>query len=584
MPFFILRSLALAITAAAAQSLFACSSSGPTPPSITISTAPVPDAPRINGALIVGVLPGTPLQYTIAATGTPRPTFAAAGLPAGLTLDPTSGRIAGSVGTPGRSTVMITATNDVGSDTRGLVIEVGDTLALTPPMGWNSYDSFDDSVKEGEFLAQATWMRDHLQPYGWDTVVVDFRWYDPHAPASDFQAGATELVVDANGRYLPAPVRFPSAANGVGFAALAQQVHDMGLRFGIHIMRGMPRQTYLADAPIAGSTFTAQQAGDPSSVCRWNADNYGVRGNTPAGQAWYDALFSLYASWGVDFVKVDDITSNPGATDYFADEVQAIHAAIVKSGRSIVLSLSPGETPVAAAEHLITHANMWRQSDDFWDRPADLDNSFNLAHRWTVVTGPPGHWPDADMLPLGRLGPRCPVKGRNRTTAFTRNEQVMMLSLWALMPSPLMLGANLVESRDPFLTALLTNEEVLAVNQDPLGARGQRLWLSGDTGDTEAWSKALSEGRTAVGVFNRGGADVELTVTYAALGVTGPQVVRDLWRRMDLAESTDGFSVAVPARAGLLYTLSPRMGEAAHAAPQAARDGKMRRVVDPSIR
>jgi len=209
---------------------------------------------------------------------------------------------------------------------------------------------------------------------------------------------------------------------------------------------------------------------------------------------------------------------------------------------------------VAEAAHLTTYANMWRQSDDFWDRPADLDNSFELAQRWTAVTGPPGHWPDADMLPLGRLGPRCPVKGRNRTTAFTRNEQIMMLSLWAIMPSPLVLGANLVASNDPFLTALLTNEEVLGVNQDVLGARARRLSLSGDT---EVWAKDLSGGRTAVGVFNRGAADTEVTVTYADLGVADAPLVRDLWRREDLAASGGGFTVTVPGRVGLLYTVSP---------------------------
>lgn len=521
---------------------------------ISISMTAAPPAPRINGALIVGTLTGAPLQHTIAATGTPRPTYSATGLPAGLTLNATNGRISGSVATAGRTIAMITATNSVGSDTKALTIVAGDTVALAPPMGWNSYDSFDDSVRESELVAQAIWLRDNLQPFGWDTVVVDFRWYDPNAPHSNQGGNNPNLVTDDNGRFLPDPGRFPSAANGVGFRALAQQIHDMGLKFGIHIMRGIPRKTYNANTTIANSTSTAQQAGDTGRICRWNSDNYGVRGNTAAGQAWYDSLFSLYASWGIDFVKVDDITSNPGATNYWADEVEAIHAAIAKSGRSMVLSLSPGETPVAQANHLVVHANMWRQSDDFWDRAGDLNASFTLAQRWTVVTGPPGHWPDADMLPLGRLGPRCPVGGGNRTTRFTRNEQVMMMTLWAVMPSPYMLGANLTTSNDTFMNALLQNEEVIAVSQDALGARGRRVVLQ-DT--TEVWVKDLSGGRKAVGLFNRGSADATVAATWAQIGVTGNPIVRDLWRRADVAGMTTGLSISVPGRAGLLYTVSP---------------------------
>ncbi len=520
---------------------------------ITISMAAAPATPRINGALIVGVLTGTPVLHTIAATGTPRPTYTATGLPAGLTLNATNGRISGTLAAAGRTTAMITAANSAGSDTKALTFVAGDTLALTPPMGWNSYDSFDDSVNQAEFLPQATWLRDNLQPYGWDTVVVDFRWYDPNAPSSDQGGSNPNLVTDANGRFLPAPGRFPSATGDVGFRVLAQMVHDMGLKFGIHIMRGMPRKTYNANTTIANSTFTAQQAGDTAKICRWNADNYGVRGDTAAGQAWYDSLFSQYATWGVDFVKVDDITSNPGATDYWSDEVEAIHRAIAKSGRSMVLSLSPGETPVAQASHLTMHANMWRQSDDFWDRAADLNASFTLAQRWAVVTGPPGHWPDADMLPIGRLGPRCPINGANRLTAFTRNEQVLMLSLWAIMPSPLMLGANMVTSNDAFMNALLTNDEVIAVSQDALGARGRRIVLQGNT---EVWVKDLSGGRKAVALFNRGTADATVTATFAQVGVTGTQVIRDLWRRADVTGMTSGLSVSVPARAGLLYALS----------------------------
>ena len=499
--------------------------------------------------MIVGVLTGTPLVHTIATTGQAPITFSATGLPNGLTLDAANGRLSGSVASAGRHDVAITASNSAGMEQRTLTIVVGDTVALTPPLGWNSYDSFDDSVTQAEVLAQAAWVRDNLLPYGWQYVVVDFRWYDPNAPQSDQNGNNPNLVTDANGRFLPAPGRFAD-----GFAKLGQDIHAMGLKFGIHIMRGIPRKSHAANTPIANSTYTAQQAADTAKICRWNSDNYGVNGNTPAGQAWYDSIFALYASWGVDFVKVDDITSNPGSTNYWADEVEAIHRAIQKSGRSMVLSLSPGETPVAQATHLVANANMWRMSDDFWDRPADLAHIFDLANSWQVVTGPAGHWPDADMLPLGHLGPRCPVDGANRNTRFTRNEQVTMFTLWSLLPSPLMLGTNLTQTTDSFTKDLLTNEDVLSVSQDALGARARRVVSQNNQ---QVWVKDLSNNRKAVGLFNRAATDQQVRATAAQIGVSGRQRVRDLWRRTDAPTSDQGLDVLVPGQAGLIYILTP---------------------------
>jgi alpha-galactosidase len=521
---------------------------------ITISTAAAPAAAKLRGPAILGVTPGTPIVHTFVATGQSPVTFSATGLPSGVTLDAASGRLSGTLASAGRHEIAVTASNSAGTDQRTFSLVVGDTLALTPPRGWNSYDSFDDSVNESEMLAQATWVRDNLKAFGWEYVVVDFRWYDPNAPSSDQNGSNPNLVTDANGRYLPAPGRFPSATGTTGFASLAQQVHAMGLKFGIHIMRGIPRKTYTANTPIEGSTYTAQQAAITSRICRWNSDNYGVNGATAAGQAWYNSIFRQYAAWGVDFVKVDDITSNPGSTDYWADEVSAIRAAINASGRSMVLSLSPGETPVAQASHLTQYANMWRMSDDFWDRPADLDHMFTLADRWRTPTFPPGHWPDADMLPLGHLGPRCPVEGANRNTRFTRNQQVTMLTLWAVLPSPLMLGANGPQTTDGFMTPLLTNDEVLAVHDDGLGARATRLRA---TTSQQVWVKNLSGGRKAVALFNRGTTDQTIAVTLAEIGLSGMQSVRDAWRRSDLPMTVQGFDAMVPGQAGLLFVVGP---------------------------
>jgi alpha-galactosidase len=521
---------------------------------ITISMAPAPVAPRLFGAGTVGTVTGTPFIYTIAASGARPMTFAAVGLPAGLSIDAASGRIAGTIATAGRYDVTLRAANSTGSDSRQVTLVAGATLALTPAMGWNSYDSFDDSVKETEFTDQAQWLVDHLQPFGWEYVVVDYRWYDPQAPASDQNQAAinNNLVVDANGRLEPDPVRFPSAAAGVGFGPLAARIHAMGLKFGIHIMRGIPRRAVQANAPIAGSTFVATDAANTADTATWNSDMYGVRGDTPAGQAWYSSIVQQYAAWGVDFIKADDMIRNVAPIAYHQTEVDALKQAIDQSGRSIVLSLSPGEMQVANAGDLTVNANMWRMSNDFWDRPGDLDHIFALAGTWQVVAAP-GHWPDADMLPLGHLGPRCPVDGADRDTRFTHNEQVTMMSFWSLLPSPLMLGANM-PLMDAWTTALLTNEEVLAVGQDALG---QRARVVGTQGTQEIWARNLSGGRKAVGFFNHGTADIAMSVTWASLGISGSQRVRDVWRRSDLATTVGPITANVPFRGALLLVLTP---------------------------
>jgi hypothetical protein len=508
----------------------------------------------------IGVFTNTPLVHTLAATGSAPLTFSVTGLPAGVMLDAATGRFSGTPTTAGSYPLVVTVSNAMGSAERTITLVVGDTVALTPPMGWNSYDSFDDDVREAEFLAQAEVVSEDLLAFGWDTVVVDFRWYDPNTPGSDQGGNNPGLSIDANGRFTPPSNKFPSAAGGVGFKSIADQVHAMGLKFGIHIMRGIPRLAVNGDLPIANSTYTATDAVRASSdngyTCVWNSDNYGVRGDTPAGQAWYDSIFALYASWGIDFVKVDDMTKNRPANqiEYHRTEVEAIVNAIKKSGRSIVFSLSPGETPLSAADHVKVWGNMWRMSDDFWDRPGDLDHIFDLSNSWQVVMDTPGHWPDADILPLGRLGPRCPVDGANRGTRFTVNEQVTMLTLWSLLPSPLMLGANLVNTTDAFTHALLTNEEVLAVSQDALGERARRIALGGSR---EAWIKDLSDGGYAVGLFNRGQSDQAVSVTFGEIGISGRFVARQAWQRQDQGVLDSTVSAMVPNRGAVLVVLAP---------------------------
>ena len=515
-------------------------------PEPVIAMTPAPVAPRMHPPSVIGIHPGTPLLWTVPVTGLRPLAFRATGLPSGLAIDPVTGTITGTLTRAGDYPIRVLVRNAAGQDARLLHIIAGSKVALTPPMGWNSYDAFGDNVTEAEVLANAGYVSHTLQPLGWDTVVVDYRWYDPgaHDNNANARAGAA-LTMDAAGRLLPSPNRFPSAAGGKGFKPLADKVHAMGLSFGIHIMRGIPRNAVAADLPIDGADFKAVDAADTGSTCPWCQDMYGVKGDTPAGQAYYDSLVRLYASWGVDFLKVDDM-SRP----YHTAEIEAIRKAIDKCGRTIVLSLSPGATPLAQAAHVADHANMWREADDFWDDWPLLDQEFRLGAAWRDAAGP-GHWPDADMLPVGHLSVDHRSVREDRRTHFTHAEQMTLLSLWSLLPAPLMAGADLPDN-DPWTRALLSNPEVLAVDQDPGGAAASRV---ANEGDTEVWSKPLADGSLAVGLFNRGDFDDTVTADWAALKLSGRYAVRDLWRRQDLGVFQGRYAAPLPRHGTLLLRL-----------------------------
>jgi alpha-galactosidase len=334
--------------------------------------------------------------------------------------------------------------------------------APRPPMGWNSWDCFATTVTEEQVRAQAAFMAERLKAFGWEYVVVDIQWYEPAAGSYEYRAEA-DPCLDAYGRLQPAPNRFPSAAGGSGFKALADHVHGLGLKFGIHLMRGIPRLAVKRKLPILGTELHAGDIADLEHVCPWNPDMFGVDMAKPGAQEYYDSVFSLISGWGVDFVKVDDL-SRP----YFQNlpEVEAIRRAIDKTGRPMALSLSPGATDIQAAEHVAAHANLWRISDDFWDRWLALRDQFWRLAAWNDQRKP-GAWPDADMLPLGAI-----ALGK-RSTRFTREEQVCMMSLWCIARSPLMHGGDLTKT-DDFTFSLLSNAEVLAVNQRSAGNRP--LW------------------------------------------------------------------------------------------------------------
>jgi hypothetical protein len=318
-------------------------------------------------------------------------------------------------------------------------------------MGWNSWDCFATTVTEAQTRATADVMAKKLAHFGYNLITVDIQWYEPNATGFDYRKDA-KLEIDPFGRLIPAPNKFPSASGDSGFKPLADYVHKLGLKFGLHLMRGIPRQAVANKTPIKGTPYTAADIADTKSICPWNTDMYGVNMAKPGAQQYYDSVFELFAAWGLDFVKVDDLSA-----PYHRSEIEAIRQAIDRTGRKIILSTSPGPTPIVDGFHISTHANMWRISGDFWDEWPQLFAQFDRLRDWTPFRGP-GHFPDADMLPLGTL-----QMGKNQTR-FTPDEQVTLLSLWSIARSPLILGADLTKLDDATL-ALITNNEVIAVDQ-----------------------------------------------------------------------------------------------------------------------
>lgn len=415
------------------------------------------------------------------------------------------------------------------------------SLAPTPPMGWNSWDAYGTTVTEAEVKANADYMAQKLKSHGWQYIVVDIQWSETKPQSHGYRPNA-DLAMDRYGRLIPAPNRFPSAAGDAGFKALAGYVHGEGLRFGIHLMRGIPRRAVEANMPVLGSKFHAADIADKNSLCRWNTDMYGIDMSKPGAQAYYDSIVNLYASWGVDYIKADDM-----AIPFHGPEIAALHQAIVQSGRAIVLSLSPGPADITKASFYAQNANLWRISGDFWDRWESLRKTFGLLDKWSPYTHP-GSWPDADMLPLGRIGIRA-ARGDDRNTRFTRVEQQTLISLWCIARSPLMFGGDLPSNDGP-TSSLITNDEVLAADQHSTASH--QLFSNGNS---IAWVSTPegSDGKylALFNVAESGYADI--AVNWKELGAPAQCTVRDLWAKRDLGVAHGGYTFYIGPHASGLY-------------------------------
>ena len=414
------------------------------------------------------------------------------------------------------------------------------------PMGWNSWDCYGASVTEETVKKNADFMAKYLKEYGWEYIVVDIQWYEPTATTHEYHP-FTELCMDEYSRLIPAPNRFPSSAGGKGFAPLAEYVHSLGLKFGIHIMRGIPRQAVHQNGKIKGTERTAREVAKTASICHWNTDMYGLDPEKEGARAYYDSLFELYASWGVDFVKCDDIARE---LPHEEAELIMLSDALKSCGRDMVLSLSPGPALPEKAELYKQTANMWRITDDFWDQWELLYDMFSRAERWCTHTGA-GNYPDADMLPIGPLRQDYDQKD---WTKFTENEQITMMTLWCIFRSPLMIGGEMT-GFDDFTMSLVTNRDILTMHRD---ARHSHQVFRKEIDGVEhiLWTAVSARGGQYVAVFNAGEKESEIKIPLVDLEIYDQISGKELWSGQEV-QAEENLTVKLESHGAKAFLLKP---------------------------
>jgi alpha-galactosidase len=440
--------------------------------------------------------------------------------------------------------------------------KTSDMVALRPPMGWNSFDAYDCRINEKEFKEVVDWMEINFKPFGWEYAVIDYIWFN-HEPGNwdnpkrrfghpDIRLNADgspidKLIMDKYGRLFPSEIRFPSAKGGKGFKPIADYVHQKGMKFGIHIMRGIPRQAVFENLPIKNSKFKAKDIAEPWDNCNWCNNMFGVDPEKEGAQAYYDSLFELYAQWEVDFIKADDTMYPP----YHKGEIEMMRKAIAKCGRPIVLSLSCGEAPLSQANHLGENANIWRVSADFWDEWKDLKHSFSLLNAWAPHIKP-NHFPDADMIPIGRLSLNNRPHGKERESMFTLDEHYTLMTLWCIARSPLIWGGDPLTTSMETVKTFFQNKEVLYVNQSTTDNRqvfndkGKIAWIAKDEKSTNRY----------LGLFNTTEKKEKITFDLELEYLRGKYRIIDIWAHKDLGVFEDKFMAELnPHGAGLFKLL-----------------------------
>jgi alpha-galactosidase len=452
-------------------------------------------------------------------------------------------------------------------------------VSQTPPMGFNSYDCLSYSATEDEMKAIADTMAKKYQNYGWEYVCIDWCWSYPGMSGSHPNqtwnnnvdgnpTASTRLTMDAYGRLMPDTVRHPSSKGAQGFKPLADYIHAKGLKFGIHIMRGIPRQAVYANTPIYGSSYRAGDAANKNENCAWLNQMYGLNFNSPAARAYLSSIFSMYAAWGVDYIKIDDLmNSNVNPRTSFKTYIQAYREAIDSTHRPMVFSTSPGATPIGDSVFIRTYANQWRMADDLWDNWSSLNNMIDLCSRWYPNIGP-GHFPDADMIPIGYLSQRGPV-GSPRWSGLTGVEQRCMMTVWCIARSPLIWGGDVRKNRAAE-DSLMTNPEVIEANQRTKNNRTRTA-----TSAQQIWTADHADSAQVkyVAFINRSSSTATMSINLATLGLSSC-TVRDCWARQNIDTVSGSFSRSIPGHgAGLFRLTVPQTGIAVADRATLARTG-----------
>jgi alpha-galactosidase len=463
------------------------------------------------------------------------------------------------------ATCLCNAQNNVQTRINKKPLGINRAIATKPPMGWNSFDAYDCRINEQEFKSTVDFMHAKLLKYGWEYAVIDYVWFNdepgkystsipgsrrfghPNIRLNTDGKPLDTLVMDEYGRLLPSISRFPSAKNGKGFKAIADYVHSKGMKFGIHIMRGIPREAYYNNLPIKGTKYTAKDIAEPWDTCSWQNNLFGVDASKPGAQEYYNSIFELYAEWEVDFIKADDMMYPP----YHKAEIEMISKALANCGRPMVLSLSCGEAPLSQAEHVATYSHMWRISADFWDKWESLKHNFDLMNAWSPFIKT-GQWPDADMLPIGRLSLKNRPHGPERMSKFTVPEHYTLMTLWSIARSPLMLGADLLKDTEGIMP-FLTNVDVLNVNQNSTDNRqvfkneNYAIWIAIEPGTKNKY----------VALFNLSEKERKVSFDLELENLRGKFKVKDLWKGTDKGLIDKSLESNIPPHGAAFFKLTP---------------------------
>ncbi|MEZ0609149.1 glycoside hydrolase family 27 protein [Fibrella sp. WM1] len=433
-------------------------------------------------------------------------------------------------------------------------------VAQTPPMGWTSHMALQPQALESEVRLNADYMAQNLSNHGWQYVLVDYSWAYPNPPEDNGGnpnqsrlANGTYvplLNMDAHGRLLPDPRKFPSSKDGQGLRPLASYLHGLGLKFGLHVMRGIPRQAVWAKTPILGTDgITADQIADTVNVCPWLNHMYGVDMRKPGAQEYYNSLLELYGQWNVDYLKFDDMGLPGNQPVYHKDEVEAVRKAIDELRRPIIFSVAPAQ-PFDSSAHLREQANLFRISNDALSNWEQLKKQFDAGAQWAMVASA-GHWPDAGRLPLG-WRPKRNGADNVPSETFTDAEQRTRMTLWCMLKSPLLIDGNLPDCT-PFTASLLTNDEGLAVNQEATNARPLSR-----TDDIAIWISDAADGQTKnVAIFNLSDESRPVTLTLSDVGIPKKANIRDVWGKAYKGQFKKTFTHQLAAHDAVLLRVAP---------------------------